>query len=317
MALSKEARTGMMVAISAIVIILGTYYLKGFNLFSSDRSYYCYFDDVQGLTASATVQVKGKIVGNVSEIILQGKDKVKVVISVDKKVKLPEGTTASLFAPDLMSGKALRLDLGAGTNILADEATIPAVTELGALEKVTSQIDPVLASAKIVMYRLDSIMLSVQSMLNPETQKNIQQSFASMETTMRNFASLSTSINKESAQLAGIIRNANSITANVANNSKNIDAVMNNLKITTDQISKAELDKTILKLRSTLDETQILMAKINRGEGTLGLMANDKQLYNNLSTSMSSLDRLLDDLKKHPSRYINIRLFGKAPKDNP
>lgn len=317
MAISKEAKTGMMVAISVVVIILGTYFLKGFNLFSSDTTYFCYFDNVQGLTPSASVQVRGKVVGNVSEIELQGKEKVKVIIKVDKSVKLPEGTTASLFAPDFMSGKALRLDLGNGTGILDSKATIPAQTELGPIDKVAAQIDPVLASANKVMYRLDSIMFSIQTMLNPETQKNLQQSVASMELTMRNFASLSTSLNKESAQLAGIIRNANTITANVANNSKNIDAVMNNLRLTTDQLSKAELDKTVKKLQLTLDETQTLMSKINRGEGSLGLMANDKQLYNNLSTSMSSLDRLLDDLKKHPSRYINIRLFGKAPKDNP
>lgn len=317
MAISKEAKTGLMVAISVVVIILGSYFLKGFNLFSSDKTYNCYFDNVQGLIPSATVQVKGMVVGTVSEVLLQGNDKVKVVIAIDKKIKLPKGTTAALFAPDLMSGKALRLDLGQGTEILADEATIETKIELGALDKVTSQVDPVLASANKVMYRLDSIMAAIQGMLNPTTTKNIESSVASLELTMKNFASLSSSLNKESAQLAGIIRNANSITANVANNSKNIDAVMANLKTTTDKLSKADLEKTIHNLQNTLDQTQSLLAKINRGEGSLGMLANDKQLYNNLSSSMSSLDRLMDDLKKHPSRYINIRVFGKAPKDNP
>ncbi|HTN16843.1 MAG TPA: MlaD family protein [Chitinophagaceae bacterium] len=304
-----------MVSVSVIVIILGTYFLKGFNLFSSDRTYNCYFENVQGLTPSAAVQIRGTVVGNVSEIQLQGKEKVKVVIAVDKKIKLPQGTTAALISPDLMGGKVLRLDLGNGTTMLEKDAVIPAVVELGPLDKVTAQLDPVLTSAGNVMLRLDSIMLSIQSIFNDDTRANLQQSVASMESTMKNFASLSASLNNESAQLAGIIRNANSITANVANNSKNIDAVMNNLRVTTDKISKAELDKMVNKLQLTLDETQVLMGKINRGEGTLGLMANDKQLYNNLSTSMSSLDRLLDDLKKHPSRYINIRLFGRAPKD--
>lgn len=315
MAISKEAKTGLMVSISVIVIILGTYFLKGFNLFSSDRTYNCYFENVQGLTPSAAVQIRGTVVGNVSEIQLQGKEKVKVVIAVDKDIKLPQGTTAALISPDLMGGKVLRLDLGSGTTMLEKDAIIPAVVELGPLDKVTAQLDPVLTNANNVMFRLDSIMQSIQAIFNDETRINLQQSVASMESTMKNFASLSASLNNESAQLAGIIRNANSITANVANNSKNIDAVMNNLRITTDKISKAELDKMVNKLQLTLDETQIMMGKINRGEGSLGLMANDKQLYNNLSTSMASLDRLLDDLKKHPSRYINIRLFGRAPKD--
>lgn len=317
MAISKEMKTGLMVTISVVVIILGSYFLKGFNLFSSDKTYNCYFDNVQGLIPSATVQVKGKVVGTVNEVILNGNEKVQVVIAVDKKVKLPKGTTVSLFAPDLMSGKALRLDLGQSSEILEDNATIETKIELGMLDKVTSQIDPVLANANMVMYRLDSIMAALQGMLNPTTTQNIEKSVASLELTMKNFAGITTSLNKESAQLAGIIRNTNTVTANLANNSKNIDAIMGNLKTTTDKLSKADLEKTIHSLQSTLDQTQALLAKINKGEGSLGMLANDKQLYNNLSSSMASLDKLMEDLKKHPSRYINIRVFGKAPKDNP
>jgi phospholipid/cholesterol/gamma-HCH transport system substrate-binding protein len=317
MAISKETKTGIIVVLSLIVITAGTYFLKGFNLFSSDKYYNCYFNNVEGLIPSAAVQINGKIVGNVSEIILQGKDSVKVIIAVNKKVKIPKGTSAALFAPDLMSGKALRLDLGDGGELVEDNGTIPTNIELGIMGKVTAQIDPVLENANKIMYRLDSIAASVQSILSPAAKKNIENSVASLEVTMKNFASLSTSLNKESAQLAGIIRNANSITDNVAKNSKNIDAVMANLKTTTDKLSKADLEKTINKLQSTLDQTSTLLTKINSGEGSLGMMANDKQLYNNLSKSMSSLDKLLDDLKTHPSRYINIRVFGKAPKDNP
>lgn len=317
MAISKEVKTGVMVSISIVVIAVGSYFLKGFNIFSSDRNYYCYFDNVQGLAPAATIQVKGMVVGNVSEIILQGNDKVKVVLAVNKKVKLPKGTTATLFSPDLMSGKALRLDLGTGNDILEDGATIDTKLELGTVEKLGSQIDPVLANANQIIYRLDSIMATIQSIMSPETKEHIENSVASLDATMKNFAGLSASLNKESSQLAGIIRNTNTITATVANNSQNIDEIVSNLKNTSAQLSKAELDKTILKLEGTLSETQNLLNKINKGEGSLGMMANDKQLYQNLSSSLSSLDLLLGDLKKHPSRYINIRLFGKAPKDNP
>lgn len=306
-----------MVAISAIVIIVGTYFLKGFNLFSSEKSYICYFENVQGLIPSATVQVKGMVVGSVSEVILQGNDKVKVVIGVNKKVKLPKGTTAAIFSPDLMSGKAMRLDLGQSTEYVQEGGTIDSKIELGMMDKVGEKIDPVMANAGNIMVRLDSIMASIQQILSPTTRGNIENSTAALEQTMKNLANLSGTLNKESASLAGIIRNTNTITANVANNSKNIDALMGNLKTTTEKLSKADLEKTIHNLQSTLDQTQALLAKINKGEGSLGMLANDKQLYNNLSNSMSSLDKLMEDLKKHPSRYINIRVFGKAPKDNP
>lgn len=317
MAISNEVKTGILVTISAIFIIVGTYFLKGMNLFSSEYKYVAYFDEVQGLIPSSTIQIKGTVVGTVSDVILQDDGKVKVILGVKKSIKLPQGTTASIFSPDLMSGKSLRLNLGKDLKIITEGATLPASIELGLMDKVGDQIDPVMTNVNSVINRLDSITLAVQQILNPQTQANIQNSVQSLEKTMKSFASLSESLNKESAQLAGILRNTNTITGNLANNSKNIDAVIENLKTTTDKISKADLDKTINSLQKTLDQTQALLAKINQGEGSLGMLANDKQMYNSLNKSLSSLSALMDDLKKHPSRYINIRVFGKAPKDNP
>ncbi|NBV13708.1 MAG: hypothetical protein EBS07_06535 [Sphingobacteriia bacterium] len=53
------------------------------------------------------------------------------------------------------------------------------------------------------------------------------------------------------------------------------------------------------------------MEKINRGEGSLGLLINDKKLYNNLTASAISLDSLFVDLKKHPKRYVHFSVFGR------
>lgn len=317
MALSKEAKTGLMVSIAALVLILGTYFLKGFNLFSSENTFYCYFDNAQNLIPSSTIQVKGMVVGTVKEVQLQGTERVKVVIGVKKDVPIPQGTTASIFSPDLMSGKALRLDLGTSKTLLKEGDSIPAKIELGLMDKVGTQIDPVLANANTIMHRLDSIMAGIQQVLNPELKANINSSVASLDKTMKNFAALSSTLNAESAHLAGILRNANTITATVAQNGKNIDGILTNLKNTTEKLNKADLDKTIHSLQSTLDQTQALLNKINKGEGSLGMLANDKQLYLNLSNSVQSMSNLMDDLKKHPSRYINIRVFGKAPKETP
>lgn len=316
MAISKEVRTGVLVTISIVIIVAGTFFLKGSNLFSSDKYYYLYFNNVEGLVPSATVQINGIVAGSVTDVALYGKDSVKVTISLKRKQEVPEGSVAYLFSPDLMSGKAIKLELGDGSKVLEAKSRISTGIEPGALAKITSQLDPVVVNATRIMVRLDSIMATIQQILNPEAQKNIEHGLASMDVTMKNVAALSTSLNKESSHLAGIIRNTNSISGNISRNNDQIDAIIGNLKITSEQLSKADIDATIQSLQATLDQTQILLAKINSGEGSLGMMANDKQLYTNLTSSMSSLDRLLDDLKKRPSRYINIRLFGKAPKDN-
>ena len=317
MIISKEAKIGIMVSVSLIVVIAGSYYLKGFNLFSADKKYYCYFDNIEGLTPSSSIQANGMVVGNVSDINLEEQGKIKVTLSINKKIKLPEGTTAAVSTPDLMSTKVLKLDLGKGTKILENEAIIESKVEMGLFNKVSAQVDPAFNSVNKIILRLDSVMASIQHVLNPSTEKNLENAIASMEVTMKNFAALSSSLNKESGELAGIIHHTNKITENVANNSKNIDAILGNLKTTTDKLSKADLEKTIVRLQTTLEQAQLLISKINNGEGSLGMLANDKKLYQNLSSSMITLEKLLDDVKKHPSRYINIRVFGKAPKENP
>ena len=54
-----------------------------------------------------------------------------------------------------------------------------------------------------------------------------------------------------------------------------------------------------------------IAAKINKGEGSLGLLANDRQLYTNLDSAAKSLDQLLIDLKANPKKYVHFSVFGK------
>lgn len=316
MALSKEVRIGALVGISVFLLIFGIYFLKGSNIFSSDNTYYLYYDNVDGLVPSSAVQIKGMVIGRVKDVQFQGTEKVKVSITINHKVQLPSGTSGILFSPDLLGGKAIKLNLGSGPSILSNGDSIIAVVESAMLQKLANDVAPVMDNVKHAVSTLDSTLTKVNQLLDQQTSDNLHNSIASLNTTMKNFASLSDKLNKESGQLTSMIRNLNSVTGNIASNNDNITQTINNLKGITHKLSDAPLDETVKSLQSTVNELNTVLAKINRGEGSIGMAMNDKQLYQNLSASLASLDKLLTDLKKHPSRYINIRLFGKAPKDN-
>ena len=64
-----------------------------------------------------------------------------------------------------------------------------------------------------------------------------------------------------------------------------------------------------LKLKYILDFDKILK-KIEKGEGTIGLLLNDKEMYNNLTSASKQLDLLIEDMKKHPKRYVTFSLLG-------
>ena len=66
-----------------------------------------------------------------------------------------------------------------------------------------------------------------------------------------------------------------------------------------------------------MNELKGVIGKINSPNGSLGLLINDKKLYQNLESTSRSLNILLDDFRVHPKRYVNISVFGKKDKSGP
>jgi phospholipid/cholesterol/gamma-HCH transport system substrate-binding protein len=71
------------------------------------------------------------------------------------------------------------------------------------------------------------------------------------------------------------------------------------------------MQKAFTDLQGTVTQLQGIMDKVNNNQGSLGMLVNNKDLYTNMNGTLKSLDQLLADMKEHPSRYINVTIFGK------
>lgn len=314
MKFSKEVRIGLLVAASFLIFFAGFYFLKGANIFSGENKYYAYYDDVQGLQPSSSVQVKGLGVGQVSKIELIESGKVKVTFAISKKINVNKGSVAIISAADLLGTKVIRLELGTGPK-LEDESVLPGEVEGGVIDNISTEITPLIQDVRHVVASLDTVLAGINSMLDPVTRARLQNSVASLDVTMQNFSSLSAKLNKESESLANVMRNANSITSNIASNNERINNIIKNVEVTADNLSKSQIDKAVKDLNEAINEVQGVIRKVNSNQGSLGLLVNDKQLYNNLTQSLTTLNTLMLDINKHPSRYINVSIFGRKNKD--
>lgn len=314
MKMSKEARIGLLLCIAVLVFFAGFYFLKGSNIFSDEKEYICYYDNVQGLQSSSPVQIKGLQVGKVSGIELNGGGRVKVMIAVNKKYQLPKGTVAKLISADLLGTKAIRLELGSGSEIVKDEEELPATVEGGMLDNLSADVSPLLQDVRKVVISLDSVLNGINAILNEDTRRNLDHTIASLDQTMTHFTSIAGKIDRQSEDLTKIIRNANSITTNLSDNNKNISEILDNANAATRQLKNAPIEQALTDLQKASTELQDVMGKINRGEGSAGQLVNDKQLYNNLNSTLQNLSELAGDLKAHPSRYINVTIFGRKAK---
>ena len=92
------------------------------------------------------------------------------------------------------------------------------------------------------------------------------------------------------------------------------DGVLANTEKLTENLSQLDLAATMAKVDATLANVLQLTATLNSPKGTVGLLMNDAQLYQNITATMRDVDSLLVDFKLHPRRYINVSVFGKKEK---
>ena len=82
-----------------------------------------------------------------------------------------------------------------------------------------------------------------------------------------------------------------------------------------DEVDVQKLNNTIDKLSVTADKLNGVITGVQNGEGSLGKLTKDEVLYNNLTSATDNLNKLIEDMKANPKRYLNFSVFGKNNKD--
>ena len=313
MKISNETKVGALTAIAITVLILGFNFLKGKG--SSGKEVFAVFPNVDKLVVSNPVYINGLQVGKVTN--LQEKDKnmsgIVVTISLTKDLNIPKNSVATLSS-ELLSNTAINVFLGNGTNYLNEGDTIRTERSLALTDRLQKSIDPAISNINKTLLSLDDVLQKLNTILDPNTRNNLQGIIASLASGSRSLEQL---LNTETGMLAKSINNMHTITAGFARNGPKIDSTLSNLQITTDKLSKAKIAEAIESLQHTLSRLEAGIAKIDSKEGTVGLLLNDRKLYDEVRLTNRSLTILLDDLRVNPKRYINISLFGQKDKKGP
>lgn len=304
---TKEVKIALTAIVAGVMLFMGINFLKGINIFRSSNTYYVKFKDIQGLVQSSAVYANGYPIGTVRDIEYNYENNGGVVaqVELDPNVRIPEGSHAELES-SLMGGVTMKIILGTNpTKFIAQEDTIQGQNSAGLMDQA-GELVPVVAQ---MLPKLDSIL---------------------------------TNLNRLSADpaLAQTLHNAAAITENLKTTSEHLDHMMQtdvpqmlahfnhisgNLDNMVADISKTDIQKTMNDLTMTVSNFKELSAqaqtmlgglntKMNSTDNSLGLLLNDKGLYNNLNHTMASADSLLIDLKAHPKRYVHFSIFGKKDK---
>jgi phospholipid/cholesterol/gamma-HCH transport system substrate-binding protein len=320
--LSNEAKTGIIVVVSIAILIWGINFLKGKDVFTRETRLYAIYPRVDGLIPSNNVLLNGLKIGTVRylNIIPDNSGRILVTLHISEDVTIPKKSTAQIYNTDLLGAKSVRIILGKETEPAKDGDTLIAGIQTSFAEDINTQVAPIKEKAETLLSSMDSVLVIFQAVFNESTRENLKKSFESISKSLRSIEGISSNLdtlfNTQQNNIGAIIKNLRSITDNINKNNDKISSAINNFSAISDTLAKANLAATLAATKKSLEQTASVLTKINRGEGSLGLLANNDSLYNNLNNASQSLDALLKDLKANPKRYINFSIidFGGSGK---
>jgi len=305
MKLNKETKIGIVAIISFALLIWGFNFLKGKNIIVTSNYYYSVYDHIDGLEAASPVMLSGYKVGVVETIKFHKKYRSKIVIrfSVEKGIKIPRNSIAVIEPASIIAGKVLMLDFSDAPEYYLRGDTLTGIVAAG----LESQLIPIKDKAEKLIVSLDSVL----SIFDAERRQSLKNSLNNIETITNDVSGL---VADEKEKLSKILSNFESISANLKNNNEKISTVLANFSSISDSLAQANIKSTVLNANKMFAELSDISGKINKGEGTIGLLINNDSLYVNLNKLAADLDSLVIDLNEHPKRYVHFSLFGKKDK---
>ncbi len=308
MKFTKEIKVGFLAVLGIMMSVFSYNYLKGINLFDKNRKFIVKYEKVDGLSVSNPVTMNGFKIGKVQKINFNSKNtrELHVDIIIDNDVIFPKTSLAELYETGLIGGKAIAIipDYKNDSTIALDGDYLKGVIKPGLTELVNQILPQVQLQIEAVMKNAEIVLQNINTLFDDETKKELKSS-------IEDFSNLTSSLSETSDEISKLIANN---SENLTNSLSDFRSASNNIKSITDSLNSDDIKSMTTNLNSLVNNLNSITTSLKNSEGTAGKLINDKSIYDNLENATNQLNRLIEDIKLNPSRYINFSVFGKKNK---
>ena len=265
------------------------------------------YPNVGGLQPGTAVSINGLNVGKVNDIrFIDTKGNLLITFTVNSDFNFSKNSPAVLYDTGIIGGKGLQiLPIFDDAPMAKSGDTLGTTTRPGLTELAQQKLTPLFQKFESAVSDADSVLVNVNEVLDDKTKSDLRNAISGLSTLI--------------SSLQG---SANSLDKILGNNSGKLDSSLTNFQNLTasfsklaDSLNNSGLPNTLSSLEATVANLDRIMAKIESGDGTLGKLMNDKELYNNFADASRELDLLLQDFRLNPKRYVNVSVFGKKQKE--
>lgn len=319
MKIRREIKIGAYLVIVLLCFIIGVNFIKGKDVFRKHRTFYAKYAQISGLVEAAPVSINGLNIGNVSKINFEpNSSKIIVEITVYNPIEIPSNSVAMIFSPDILGTKNINIVLGNSQVMAQSGDTLLSDMQASLSEEVSRQVAPLKKKAEDLMLSLDTMVTVVRTVFNTQTRENLKASFEHIRQTILNLEhttyNIDTLVYGQRSRMERILFNIESISSNIRENDKNISNILTNFSAISDTLAKAQISHTLSDVHTAVMNVSEILDKVNKGEGSLGKLVKDNELYNNLEKSSGELNQLVRDIKLNPYRYLNFSVFPPSGK---
>lgn len=306
--MKREVKIGVFAVAMILAAWAGIRFLKGFDIFGRNTVYYAAYDQIAGVQAASPVQMQGVKIGTVTGITLDPRrsDKVILQLTIKRQYLIPEDSEAKIISSSLMGAKAIEIIYGASSAYLEAGDTLRSGRDRDLMDMAGSELDFFKQKFSRIADDLSRTLDNVNLLLE-ENAANISGTLGNLNSVSGDVAEL---LETEKEHLHSAVQNLSAFADMLGENAPRVDSIVGSLNEVTAQLAEADFARRLSESVATLDN---LLGRIESGDGSLGLLLNDRALYDSLTMASGNLASLLADLQQYPGRYVHFSLFGRDP----
>lgn len=314
---SKELIAGFIAIVAIFGLYWGATFLKGGDMFSSSTKLYAVYPRVEGLVKSQPIIISGFQIGIITDLRFHPRMDGDIVVEMTINTDFPisKNSIARITSTDLLGGKAIELIHKAGEPI-GNGDTLKSEISLSLSEEVNLQVAPLRNKVEKLLGSVDTILTLTSEIFTEDFKSNIEGSvsslrstFSSLESSARSFEKLLT---ENEDNLTQTVQDVGEVSHVLQENKMNLDKIAKNLAAVSDSLIESNPGEAFRSLTSTLVNFNELLRRVEQGEGNLGLLLQDEDLFNNLELATDRVNLLLLDMQLNPKRYVNFSIFGRS-----
>lgn len=313
----KEFIIGLTVVVAIALLLFGIQFLKGINAFSSNRTFYAAYDNIQGLVPGSGINYKGNKIGVVQDNVLdENKNWITVLNISESALDFPKDSKAKLETT-VLGESSIQIILGKSSEMLKNKDTIMVDYKFGITELATQKIVPIETKVNVLLNKLNKSLASIDTVLGTDGE-NLRRMMISLRQTVTTLNSTVQDVDNvvkgSSSDIKKTLENIASITENVKKSNVKITNLISNFSDMSDSLKGADIAGTVMQTKAALAEVTKMMEEINNGNGTAHQLIYNDELINNMNAMLQETERLVLNIKTHPKRYLQFAVFGGKDK---